>query len=146
MSLPDQALGLADPPLDVAARAVLFLVALPEPVELGGGVPPRLVDGRLALRGLPLDLGGGLTGRLGRRGGLFEAPDRLLGLGARVFGGLEIGAQANGVVGREPVALGAQLVQARVVHPAVAAQGLHRDTLLHGRLRCRRKLGHLLVG
>ena len=49
VTLADQALGVADAPLDVAAGAVVVLVGLAQPFELGGGIAPRLVDTGLTL-------------------------------------------------------------------------------------------------
>ncbi len=127
VTLSQHALGVPDPAFEVAARAILVLVRLAEPLELGRGLSPqpvqlRLLVGRRALggrRGRPCG-----DPRLQRRLGGGQ-PMLRLGAGARRLVGP--GAQRVGILRRQRVALGADGRQPRLDPVALAAERFHGD-------------------
>ena len=136
VALAQDALGVADPALEVAARAVLVLVGLAEPLELGGRLPPQTVHLRLLVRGRPL---GGRRGRPRGRPGLegrLGGGEPLLRVGSGARRLLGLGAERVRVLPCEGVALGAQGRQLRLDPVALAPERLHGDAGLD------RRLGH----
>ena len=114
--LADQALGLADPPLDVAAEPVLLLVGLAEPVELGRRLAPGPVDLGLAPRRRRARPRRPRRARRPPRRRRPRPRRRLLRASARAASAASSSARScDRVVGGELVALGPQLGEPGVV-------------------------------
>ena len=137
VSLAQQTLGLADPPLDVPAEAVLLLVGLPQPVQLGRRLAPGLVDLGLALGGRALRRGGGVP-LVGAPRGSRRRPRRPSPASAAaraVLGGLQLRAQLVTGSWAASSSRSARARQARVERRPIPAQRLHGDAGLDRRLR-----------
>ncbi len=134
MSVPEQPLGLADPPLEVGPVPVLALVLLAQALQLGRALPPGPVRGGLGLGGLTVAQRRGVA--LGRRLGQRRLPrlelrlrvvPRVLGLGQRLL-------ERPGVRSREGLPLPVQPGQRFLQTGPVPAKRLHLDAKPHGRL------------
>ena len=127
--LAEQALGVTDPALDVAARAVVVLVGLPQLVQARRRLAPRPVGGGLGVGGLALRGRGRLARVVRIAEGLRRRPRRRTprrpARAARPPPPRL--AERDGVVGRELVALAPELGQPLVVRGARVPERLHGD-------------------
>ena len=147
MPLPEQPLGLADPALDVTARAVLLVVALAQPVELGGRVAPGLVDRGLAFGASARSAPAAAVASLGRRGGGLRRPGRRPPRRRRAPARRPRASarSCHGIVGGELVALGAERVRAARRGSARSRRRVSTvDAGWTGGCGGRRQLGHRL--